>query len=160
MLYACYAFYPVHSIIISVCIMPPISLPSAAVTIDAYPSTQPVPLGTTVVLVCRVVGSTKENSSASYQWSCPNGACGISRGTSVPPRSRIVSGNTLTVNVVSKSDSGEYRCTVSEGGTTKTSSFDMTVSGECFAIRQMVVGMMLTTHSIWWLLSPRIHSYV
>ena len=121
-------------------IIPQISVPSAAVTIDAYPSTQPVPLGTTVVLVCRV-GSIQDNSSASYEWSCPNSDCDISTGTRGTPRSRIVSGNTLTVNVVSKSDRGEYRCTVSEGGTTQTSSYDMTVAGECFAIRQMVVRM-------------------
>ena len=121
-------------------IIPPISVPSAAVTIDAYPSTQPVPLGTTVVLVCRV-GSAQDNSSTTYEWSCPNGACDISTGTQGTPRSRIVSGNTLTVNVVTKFDSGEYRCTVSEGGTTQTSSYDMTVAGECFTIRQMVVRM-------------------
>ena len=107
-----------------------VSVPSAAVTIDAYPSTQPVPLGTTVVLVCRVVGVPEESSSASYEWSCPNGDCDISTGTRGSPRSRIVSGNTLTVNVVSKSDSGKYRCIVSEGGNTKTSSHNMTVSGE------------------------------
>ena len=117
------------------------SLPSAAVTIDAYPSTQPVPLGTTVVLVCRVVGMSEEDSSTRYQWSCPNGACDISRGTQGSPRSRIVSGNTLTVNVVSKSDSGEYRCTVSEGGTTKTSSYDMTVSGECCANISLLIDL-------------------
>ena len=108
-------------------------IPSAVVAIDAYPSNQPVPLGTTVVLVCRVFGVPEESSLASYQWSCPNGACDISTGTGGPPRSRIVSGNTLTVNVVSKSDSGEYRCIVSKGGNTNTSSYKLTVAGECCA---------------------------
>ena len=96
------------------------------VVIEAYPNTQPVPLGTTVVLECRVVG---DSSTVSYQWRCPNGACDVSSESRVTPRSRIVNGNTLTVNVVSESDGGEYRCTVTEGGNTQTSSYNITVSG-------------------------------
>ena len=106
------------------------------------------------MLVCRVFGVPEEGSSTSYHWSCPNGACDISTGTGDPPRSRIVSGNTLTVNVVSKSDSGEYRCTVSEGGNTKTSSYKVTVAGECCAnisllIDQSQILMYLYMHAMY-----------
>ena len=94
--------------------------------IKAYPNTLPVPLGTTVLLECRISG---DSSTVNYQWSCPNGACDISSESRVTPRSRIVNGNTLTVNVVSESDGGEYRCTVTEGGNTQTSSYNITVSG-------------------------------
>ena len=38
---------------------------NSAVTIDVL---QPVPLGTTVVLVCRVVGVSEEDSSINYCW--------------------------------------------------------------------------------------------
>ena len=107
--------------------MNPTLYSSCTVTIAAYPSTQPIPLGTAVVLECRVVG---ESSTVSYRWSCPNGACGVSSESRVTPRSRIVNSNTLTVNVVSESDGGEYRCTVTEGGNTLTHSYNMTVSGE------------------------------
>jgi hypothetical protein len=103
------------------------------VTIDAYPSTQPIPLGTAVVLECRIVG---ESSTVSYQWSCPNGACGISSESRVTPRSRIVNSNTLTVNVVSESDGGEYRCAVTEGRNTRTRSYNMTVSGGVVLYKQ------------------------
>ena len=77
---------------------------------------------------------SEEDFSINYQWSCPNGACdnSTSRDTSKSPipRSRMMDGNTLIVNIVDKSDSGEYRCTVSEGGTTRISSYNMTVTGE------------------------------
>ena len=103
-----------------------------AVTVDVYPSTQSVALGSTVVFVCRVVGVPENSPTLSYQWSCPNGACDISSKSRVTPRSRIVNSNTLTVNVVSESDAGEYRCTVNEGENTQsgTSSYNITVLGE------------------------------
>ena len=76
---------------------------------------------------------SEEDSSARYLWSCPNGACdnSTSSDTSKYPiaRSRMKGGNTLIVNIVDKSDSGEFRCTVSEGGTTRNSSYNMTVTG-------------------------------
>ena len=79
------------------------------------------------MLKCGVGG---ESSTVSYQWSCPNGACNISSESRVTPRSRIVNGNTLTVNVVSESDGGEYRCTVNEGSNIQVVSHLMNVSGE------------------------------
>ena len=79
------------------------------------------------MLECRVVG---ESSTVSYQWSCPNGACDVSSESRITPRSRIVKGNTLTVNVVSESDGGEYRCTVNEGGNIQMASHLMNISGE------------------------------
>ena len=106
-----------------------ITISYCTVTVDAYPSTQPVPLGTTVVFVCRVVGIPESSRALNYEWSCPNGTCDVS---SEPPRSRIVKGNTLTVNVVGEYDAGEYRCTVTvtEEENSQTSSYNITVSGE------------------------------
>ena len=76
---------------------------------------------------------SEEGSSAMYHWSCPNGACDDSTksDTNESPitRSRM-GGNTLIVNIVDKSDSGEYGCTVSGGESTRNSSFNMTVTGE------------------------------
>ena len=87
--------------------------------IDAYPSTQPVPLGTTVVLVCRVVGVPEEDSPPSYQWICLNGDC-----TSDIDVSRIQDANSVSVNVLGQNDEGQYSCTVS--GVTATYSMSVT----------------------------------
>ena len=82
-----------------------------AVVIDAYPNTI-VEQGTTLTLVCRVVG-VPSTTVLSYQWTCPGGYCDAG---AVDPEwaARIQQGNILVVNVRNGSDNGDYTCTVVE----------------------------------------------
>ena len=84
------------------------------VLIDAYPSTSDVRQGTTVILVCRVVGAPS-SAVLRYEWTCAgqedNGRCDSRTPPEVSKMYQI--GNVLVVNVVrSKIDDGEYTCTV------------------------------------------------
>ena len=66
--------------------------------------------GTTLILVCRVVG-VPSTTVLSYQWTCPGGYCDAG---AVDPEwaVRIQQGNILVVNVRNSSDNGAYTCTV------------------------------------------------
>ena len=68
-----------------------------AVVIDAYPNTAVVEQGTTLVLVCRVVG-VPSTTVLSYQWTCPGGSCDAGP---VDPEwaARIQQGNILVTNI-------------------------------------------------------------
>ena len=81
-----------------------------AVVIDAYPNSTMVEQGTTLVLVCRVVG-VPSTTVLSYQWTCP-GNC--SAGAVDPEwAARIEQGNILVVNVRNANgDNGIYTCNV------------------------------------------------
>ena len=82
-----------------------------AVVIDAYPNTTTVEQGTTLILVCRVVG-VPSTTVLSYQWTCPGGYCDAG---AVDPQwaARIQQGNILVVNVRrANADNGAYTCTV------------------------------------------------
>ena len=81
-----------------------------AVVIDSYPNTSTVEQGTTLTLVCRVVG-VPSTTVLSYQWNCPGGYCDAG---AVDPEwaARIQQGNILVVNVRNGSDNGIYTCTV------------------------------------------------
>ena len=91
------------------------SLFSHAVVLDAYPNTATVKQGTTVVLVCRVVG-VPPTSVVSYQWTCPEGSCDAG---AVDPEwaVKVQQGNILVVNVRNDNDNGCYTCTILEGST-------------------------------------------
>jgi len=80
------------------------------VVIDAYPSTAMVEQGTTLVLVCRVVG-VPSTTVLSYQWTCPGGSCDAG---AVDPEwaAKVQQGNILVVNVRRHDDGGSYNCTV------------------------------------------------
>ena len=84
-----------------------------AVVIDAYPDTATVEQGTTLVLVCRVVG-VPSTTVLSYQWTCPGGSCDAG---AVDPEwaARIQQGNILVVNVRNVRDNGTYTCTTPVG---------------------------------------------
>ena len=87
-----------------------------AVVIDAYPNTTTVEQGTTLILVCRVVG-VPSTTVLSYQWTCPGGYCDAG---AVDPEwaARIQQGNILVVNVRRHDvDNGDYNCTVVGVGT-------------------------------------------
>ena len=64
-------------------------------------------------MVCHVSG-VPSDTMVTYQWSCPNYGCGA-RG--LQPNGNIVSrreeGNTITIDVVNGTDSGDYTCNVS-----------------------------------------------
>ena len=82
------------------------------VVIDAYPNTAMVEQGTTLVLVCRVVGVPASTvSMLSYEWSCPGGSCDAG---AVDPEwaAKVQQGNILVVNVRNGNDAGDYTCTV------------------------------------------------
>ena len=86
-----------------------------SVVIDTYSNTPslspPVPLGATVILVCRV-GGMMPDTNVQYEWSCPGNVC--NRGNGRYPNRRTAN-NTLAVNVISESDAGSYSCTVKNG---------------------------------------------
>ena len=90
--------------------------PLGVVLIDAYPGTSDVRQGTTVVLVCRVVGAPS-SAVLRYEWTCAgqedNGRCDSRTPPEVSKMYQIV--NVLVVNVVRSSiDDGEYTCTVKD----------------------------------------------
>jgi len=86
------------------------------VIIDAYPNTAMVEQGTTLVLVCRVVG-VPSTTVLSYQWTCPGGSCDAG---AVDPEwaAKVQQGNILVVNVRNGNDGGNYTCTVVEKDST------------------------------------------
>ena len=86
---------------------------SATVVIDAYPNTTMVEQGTTLILICRVVGGPS-TTVLSYQWTCPGGYCDAG-GVDPEWAARIQQGNILVVNIRNDGDRGGYICTVMNG---------------------------------------------
>ena len=90
-----------------------IGSPEVTVVIDGYTinSTQSspasLPLGTALVLVCRVSGIPQRQIK--YNWTCPDGPC---ERPGYAGR-KVVDRNILTVNIISDSDGGTYTCEVS-----------------------------------------------
>ena len=103
-----------------------INLHFYTVVIDAYPNTTTVEQGTTLILVCRVVG-VPSTTVLSYQWTCPGGYCDAG---AVDPEwaARIQQGNILVVNVRNGSDNGNYICDVGEATTQQVGSASYTLS--------------------------------
>ena len=103
-----------------------------AVVIDAYPNTAMVEQGTTLVLVCRVVG-VPSTTVLSYQWTCPGGSCDAG---AVDPQwaARIQQGNILVVNVRNASgDGGDYTCRVmANEQLVGTTSYTVAVKSELY----------------------------
>ena len=87
-----------------------------------------VPLGTQIILVCRVVGLPYGTPvPLSYTWICPNGPCEIEGYYG----RRVYNEHILVVNTTSLSDGGTYTCQVTATGQEATGSFTLTVSGMC-----------------------------
>ena len=88
--------------------------------------------GTTLILVCRVVG-VPSTTVLSYQWTCPGGYCDAG---AVDPEwaARIQQGNILVVNVrTQEDDNGIYNCTVVENNSIPqvgTASYTLSVASE------------------------------
>ena len=77
-------------------------------TIDSTQSSPAsLPLGTALVLVCRVSGIPQRQIK--YNWTCPDGPCEHSGSVG----RKVVNGNILAVNITSDSDGGTYTCEVS-----------------------------------------------
>ena len=105
--------------------------------IDAYSPTSvlsspaTVPLGTTVVLVCRV-GGVASGTQLSYTWTCPNGPCDVGEGNNP---NRKTYGDRMVLNVLTSRDGGTYTCLVREGqDAVHESSFTLNVQGGWYTI--------------------------
>ena len=99
------------------------------VVIDAYPNTTTVEQGTTLVLVCRVVG-VPSTTVLSYQWTCPGGSCDAG---AVDPEwaAKVQQGNILVVNVRNSRDNGDYTCIVRNSTkAVENASYSVTVESE------------------------------
>ena len=99
-----------------------------AAVIDAYPNTDTVEQGTTLVLVCRVVG-VPSTTVLSYQWTCPGGSCDAG---AVDPEwaARIQRGNILVVNVRNDNDNGDYTCTITGNGAPLEVTYKLSIESE------------------------------
>ena len=100
--------------------------------IDAYSPTSvlsshaTVPLGTTVVLVCRV-GGVASGTQLSYTWTCPNGPCDVGEGNNP---NRKTYGDRMVLNLLTTRDGGTYTCLVrEEQDAVRGSSHILTVQG-------------------------------
>ena len=102
------------------------------VVIDFYPNTTTVKQGTTLILMCRVVG-VPSTTVLSYQWTCPGGYCDAG-GVDPEWAARIQQDNILVVNVRRQNaDNGMYTCTV-QGNTQQvgTAMYALTVASEFY----------------------------
>ena len=113
--------------------------PSSAVTvvIDGYThnitltSGDSVPLGTQLILVCRVVG-LPYGTPLSYTWRCRNGQICNTQGTYAR---KFHNKHTLAVNTTATFDDKTYTCQVTAtGGHGATGSFSLSVTGTCVCL--------------------------
>ena len=86
-----------------------------------------LPLGTALVLVCRVSGMPQRQIK--YNWTCPDGPC---ERAGYAGR-KVVNGNILVVNITSVSDGGTYTCEVSRDGADGgySQNYNLNVPGQC-----------------------------
>ena len=120
----------------------PLPLSPVISLIDAYSpptsvlsSPATVPLGTTVVLVCRV-GGVASGTQLSYTWTCPNGPCDVGEGNNP---NRKTYGDRMVLNVLTSRDGGTYTCLVRGQDAVHGSSFTLNVLGEWYTINAMYV---------------------
>ena len=118
---------------------------------STFTSGDSVPLGTQIILVCRVVG-LPYGTPLSYTWTCPNGPCEVKGYYG----RKVYSEHILAVNTTSTRDGGTYTCQVTAtGGQKATGSFSLNVPGMC-VLEVTVVSVRLFRNvpgSKWWLLS-------
>ena len=114
------------------------SCTSHAVVLDGYrhnstlTSVDSVPLGTQIILVCRVVG-LPYGTPLSYTWTCPNGPCEVQGYYG----RKVYNEHILAVNTTSTSDGGTYTCQVTAiGGQEANRSFTLNVTGKSCTIQQ------------------------
>ena len=96
-------------------------------TVDSTQSSPAsLPLGTALVLVCRVSGIPQRQIK--YNWTSPEGPCECPRYVG----RKVVNSSVLAVNITSDRDGGTYTCEVSryeaDGGYSQ--NFTINVSGQ------------------------------
>ena len=107
---------------------------SAIVVIDGYTvnstlnSPATLPLGTTVILVCRISG-IPHGLQTNYHWTCPNGPC-----QQTGYDGRKINNNIITINITSTSDGGTYICNVTAQGREDSQRFKLNVNGQCLQV--------------------------
>ena len=94
-------------------------------TVDAVKNS-PVflPLGITVILVCRVSG-IPHGLQTNYHWTCPNGPC-----QQTGYAGRKINNNMLAINITSASDGGTYTCKATAKEREASQHFLFSVSGQ------------------------------
>ena len=113
--------------------------PSSTVTvvIDGYThnsaltSGDSVPLGTQIILVCRVVG-LPYGTPLSYTWTCPNGNCVLEAADGSNPYNyhrRIYNDSMLVINTTYTNYGGTHTCQVTARGQKTTGNFNITITG-------------------------------
>ena len=106
-------------------------LDSPVVIIDGYTintvrnSPATLPLGTTIILVCRVSG-IPHGLQTNYHWTCPNGPCQQTGYVG-----RQISNNILAINITSTRDGGNYICRVTAEGRDVSEQFQLSIMGQC-----------------------------
>ena len=99
------------------------------VVIDGYTvnstlnSPATLPLGTTLILVCRLSG-IPHGQQTTYTWTCPNTPC-----QQTGYAGRKINNNIIAINTTSTSDGGTYTCTVTAGGMEASQQFQLNVAG-------------------------------
>ena len=109
---------------------------SANVVIDGYTvnstinSTANLPLGTTLILVCRISG-IPHGLQTNYHWTCPNGPC-----QQTGYDGRKINNNIIAINITSTSDGGTYTCklNVTAQGREDSHQFQLKVTGQCLQV--------------------------
>ena len=106
------------------------SLTTTNVVIDEYTvkstlnSPATLPLGTTIILVCRLSG-IPHGLQTNYQWTCPNGPC-----QQTGYAGRKINNNIIAINITSTSDGGTYTCNVTAEGREASQQFQLKVTGQ------------------------------
>ena len=106
------------------------SLTTTNVVIDGYTvnstlnSPATLPLGTTVILVCRLSG-IPHGLQTNYHWTCPNGLC-----QQTGYAGRKINNNIIAINITSTSDGGTYTCGVTAEGREASQQFQLNVNGQ------------------------------
>ena len=104
------------------------------VVIDGYTvnstinSTDTLPLGTTLILVCRISG-IPHGLQTNYHWTCPNGPC-----QQTGYDGRKINNNIIAINIISTSDGGTYICNVTAQGREDSKQFQLNVTGQCLQV--------------------------
>ena len=106
------------------------SLTTTNVVIDGYTvnsilnSPATLPLGTTVILVCRLSGIPR-GLQTNYHWTCLNGPC-----QQTGYAGRKINNNIIVINITSTNDGGTYTCTVTAEGREGSQQFQLKVTGQ------------------------------
>ena len=104
------------------------------VVIDGYTgsstlnSADTLPLGTTLILVCRISG-IPHGLQTNYHWTCPNGPC-----QQTGYDGRKIDNNIIAINITSTSDEGTYTCNVTAQGREDSQQFQLNVNGQCLQV--------------------------